>query len=63
MSPSFPVIDAGQKLYFSNPAKLKNGMEVYQLGLNRIVKISDSSFFIEFYKKGKEDVFLKINLK
>lgn len=46
-----------------NPAKLKNGMEVFQLGLNRIVKISDASCFIEFYKKGKEDVFLKLNLK
>lgn len=46
-----------------NPAKLKNGMEVYQLGLNRFVKTSDSSCFIEFYKKSKEDVFLKLNLK
>ncbi|MCK6695106.1 MAG: hypothetical protein L6Q97_23785 [Thermoanaerobaculia bacterium] len=52
-----------QKKMVLNPAKLKNGMEVFQLGLNRIVKISDSSCFIEFYKKSKEDVFLKLNLK
>lgn len=54
---------AVQKKMVLNPAKLKNGMEVFQLGLNRIAKVSESACFIEFYKKGKEDVFLKIDLK
>jgi len=52
-----------QKRLILNPAKLKNGMEVYQFGIDRILKISNAAFFIEFYKKGKEDVFLKVDVK
>jgi hypothetical protein len=52
-----------QKRLVLDPAKLKNGMEVYQFGIDRILKISNAAFFIEFYKKGKEDVFLKVDVK
>lgn len=39
-----------------------NGMEVYQFTTNRIIKTSASAFAIEFYKKKKQDVYIKVDL-
>lgn len=43
--------------------KIKKGIVAYQFKTDRIVKIKDNEFFVEFYKKKKEDVFLKIEIK
>lgn len=37
--------------------------KIYQFATNRIVKTSDSSFLLEVYKKQKEDIMIKVDLK
>jgi len=43
--------------------KIKGGIVAYQFNTDRIVKIKDNEFFVEVYKKKKEDVFLKVEMK
>jgi hypothetical protein len=38
-------------------------MTVYQFATNRIVKLTDDTFAVEFYKKKKEDVMVKVTIK
>lgn len=38
-------------------------MTLYQFGTDRIVKTSENSFAVEFYKKKKEDVMVKVEMK
>lgn len=38
-------------------------MTVYQFATNRIVKLNDDTFAVEFYKKKKEDVMVKVSIK
>lgn len=38
-------------------------MTVYQFSTNRIVKIDDDTFGVEFYKRKKEDVMIKVTIK
>lgn len=38
-------------------------MTVYQFATNRIVKVDDNTFAVEFYKKQKEDVMVKVTIK
>ncbi|MGH2664612.1 hypothetical protein [Flavobacterium sp.] len=37
--------------------------KIYQFSTNRIVKTSESSFLLEVYKKKKEDIMIKVDLK
>ena len=39
------------------------GMEFFQFTVRRIVDLSDNTFAIEFYKKDKQDVFVKVVFK
>ena len=39
------------------------GVELYQFAVNRILPISKNEFVFEAYKKGKEDLMLKVNFK
>ncbi|GHC42531.1 hypothetical protein GCM10008083_00790 [Ulvibacter litoralis] len=39
-----------------------NDMELYQFNNDRIVKTAEDEFVIEFYKKKKEDVLVKVNI-
>lgn len=50
----------GSILDFRN---IKGDIVAYQFNTDRIVKIKDNEFFVEVYKKKKEDVFLKIEIK
>jgi len=50
----------GSVLDFRN---IKGKIVAYQFNTDRIVKIKDNSFFVEVYKKKKEDVFLKVEMK
>ncbi len=43
--------------------KIKGGIVAYQFNTDRIVKIKDNEFFVEVYKKKKEDIFLKVEIK
>lgn len=36
------------------------GTELFQIGIDRIVPINDTEFFMEAYKKGKEDVLVRV---
>ncbi|MBU2938222.1 hypothetical protein KO494_01595 [Lacinutrix sp. C3R15] len=38
-------------------------LEVYQFSNNRVVKTAENQFVIEFYKKKKEDVLIKVEIK
>ena len=38
-------------------------MTVYQFATNRVVKLNDDVFAVEFYKKKKEDVMVKVTIK
>ncbi len=49
------------KLSIFNTADVNN-MSLYQFRVDRVVKIGDKEFAIEFYKKGKEDVMFKVKL-
>ncbi|MFD2542728.1 hypothetical protein ACFSSB_10405 [Lacinutrix gracilariae] len=40
-----------------------NKLEVYQFSNNRVVKTAENQFVIEFYKKKKEDVLIKVEIK
>lgn len=42
---------------------LTEDFNAHQFSTNRVKKISDSSFIVEVYKKGKEDVLVKISVK
>ena len=39
------------------------GVALYQFNTGRITPISDNEFTIECYKKGKEDVMVKVTLE
>ncbi|PCJ83273.1 MAG: hypothetical protein COA57_11575, partial [Flavobacteriales bacterium] len=39
-----------------------NGMPVYQFEINRISKTKDDEIIVEFYKKKKQDIFLRVNI-
>ena len=39
------------------------GFRIYQFSTDRIVKTSESSFVLEVYKKKKEDIMIKVDLK
>jgi len=39
-----------------------NEMSLYQFNTGRIVELSDNEFAVEFYKKKKEDVMVKVTL-
>jgi len=39
------------------------GIAVYQFQVNRIVQISDNEMMVEVYKKGKEDLMIKVRVK
>jgi hypothetical protein len=39
------------------------GMKLYQFSISRLIKLSDSEFLFEAYKKKKEDVMVKISIK
>ncbi|MBK6777516.1 MAG: hypothetical protein IPG74_17305 [Flavobacteriales bacterium] len=39
------------------------GMELYQVGINRVVDVSATEFLMEAYKKGKEDILVRVYLK
>ncbi len=39
------------------------GTEIFQFDVDRIRQISGSEFVLEAYKKGKEDILIKVNLK
>lgn len=43
--------------------KIKGDIVAYQFNSDRVVKIKDNAFFVEVYKKKKEDVFLKVEMK
>lgn len=43
-------------------SKNANGIKLKQFKTNRIVKISEDEFAVEFYKKKKEDVMIKVSL-
>jgi len=43
--------------------KIKGDIVAYQFNTDRIVKIKDNEFFVEVYKKKKEDVFIKVEMK
>ncbi len=43
--------------------KIKGEIVAYQFSTDRILKTKDNEFFVEVYKKKKEDVFLKIEMK
>lgn len=43
--------------------KIKGEIVAYQFNTDRIVKIKDNAFFVEVYKKKKEDIFLKVEIK
>jgi len=38
-------------------------MELYQVGINRVVDVSATEFLMEAYKKGKEDILVRVYLK
>ncbi|UII25452.1 hypothetical protein LVD15_19405 [Fulvivirga maritima] len=40
-----------------------NGMRVYQLTPSRVMQPNDDQFIVEVYKKKKEDVLLRVNIK
>ncbi|WP_452232913.1 hypothetical protein [Lacinutrix sp. MEBiC02595] len=40
-----------------------NKLEVFQFSNNRVIKTADNQFVIEFYKKKKEDVLIKVEIK
>ncbi len=43
--------------------RIKGDIVAYQFNTDRIVKIKENEFFVEVYKKKKEDVFLKTEMK
>ncbi len=43
--------------------EVTDDMEVYQFSNNRIVKTDDDQFVLEVYKKQKEDVLIKVDIK
>lgn len=51
-----------EKLQITN-FKNVGGFQLYQFATNRIIQYSDSKLFVECYKKGKQDVMLKIEMK
>ena len=40
-----------------------NGISLHQFSSNRIVKINEKEFIVEFYKKDNEDILIKVELK
>lgn len=52
-----------RKHYIANVLKTKKGDKLRNFGLNRVFKSSDENFMVEFHKKRKSDVMLKINIK
>ncbi len=54
------AIEKGSILDFK---RIKRKIKAYQFNTDRIVKIKENEFFVEVYKKKKEDVFLKIEMK
>lgn len=43
--------------------QIKGDIVAYQFNTDRIVKIKENEFFVEVYKKKKEDIFLKVEIK
>lgn len=43
--------------------EIKGGYKVYQFSVDRILEINDNEFILEFYKKGKEDLMVKVKVK
>lgn len=43
--------------------RIKGDIVAYQFNTDRIVKTKDNEFFVEVYKKKKEDIFLRVEMK
>ncbi len=41
---------------------MKNDHRMYQLDMRRILMVSENEFAVEYYKKGKEDAFIKVKV-
>lgn len=52
---------AVSKEYMLNTKDVK-GFEIYQFSINRIIPYGINSFIIESYKKGKEDILIKVEM-
>lgn len=52
---------AGTKLSIFDSTDV-NGTELFQVGVDRIIPISDTTFVMEAYKKKKEDVLVRVTL-
>ncbi len=46
-----------------NVREMEDDMKLYQFSTDRIVKTGDDDFAVEFYKKKKEDVMIKVTIK
>ncbi|BDS15572.1 hypothetical protein [Aureispira anguillae] len=42
---------------------VKDGLKIYQFSVDRILEVSSDEFIMEAYKKGKEDVMIKVKVK
>ena len=62
---SYKISDADGSGINSSVFNLRDveDMTMYQFATNRIVKLDEDSFAVEFYKKKKEDVMIKVNIK
>lgn len=62
---SYKIDDAGVASVNSSIFNVRDleEMTVYQFATNRIVKLTDDTFAVEFYKKKKEDVMVKVTIK
>lgn len=54
------VVSRGSVLDTRN---VKDKMTVYQYSNNRVIKTTENEFVVEFYKKKKEDVLIKVKIK
>jgi hypothetical protein len=61
---SYKINDATGDAVNSSVFDMRNvdDMTMYQFATNRILKISENEFVIEFYKKKKEDVMMKVKM-
>jgi hypothetical protein len=62
---SYKINDADGTMVNSSVFNVRDvdDMTMYQFGTHRIVELTDNSFAVEFYKKKKEDVMVKVEIK
>lgn len=62
---AYKVNDATGKVSKENLFDMRDvkGINVYQFNTDRIIHTGDNYFVVEVYKKGKEDVLIRINVK